>query len=107
MTKTTKDEFDELIKTDKLIVVDFFATWCGPCQMMSSPIEEITEEYDKNDKVEIVKIDIDEIPEIPARYSVMSVPTFLFIKDEKEIDRIVGAVPKETIADKIKKFTGE
>ncbi|MFA4996240.1 MAG: thioredoxin [Patescibacteria group bacterium] len=96
-----KKEFDEIVSKKKVVLVDMFATWCGPCQMMAPFIEEIKKEYEKKDEVEILEVDIDENPEIPAEYSVMSVPTFLIFKDGKLVDTIVGATTKDNLIDKI------
>ena len=99
--QVNKEEFDQLIKEDKLIFVDMFATWCGPCQMMSPIIDEIDKEYRHDDRVELVKVDIDENPDIAASFNVMSVPTFLFIKNEKTQESIVGATSKDIIVKRI------
>lgn len=99
------DEFEKIIsQKDKVILVDMAATWCGPCQMMLPIIEEIEEEYKSDSKVQIIKIDIDDTPEIAAKYSVMSVPTFLFIKNEKPIHSIIGATAKDIITEKIEEL---
>lgn len=79
---------NEVLKNDKLIIIDFFATWCGPCQMIAPVLEEISKTY--SDEVEIFKVDIDENQEVAMRYSIMSVPTIIFFKDGKEIERHVG-----------------
>lgn len=100
-------EFDKHLETDKLIVIDFFATWCGPCQMMHPTIEELKEKYKDDDKVEVLTIDIDENPAIPASYGIMSVPTFLFIKNKEAVDRIIGSTTKDIIDEKIKLLTQE
>lgn len=105
MKSVSKKEFDELTKSDKIILVDFFATWCGPCQMMAPFMEEIEEEYAKNDKVKIISVDIDENPDISSEYSVMSVPTFLFLKDGKVADTVIGAVAKDILLEKLEKLT--
>lgn len=104
MKPATKEEFEKLIKTDKLIMVDFSATWCGPCQMMSPAVSELKKEYEENDKVTIIAVDIDENPEICAKYSVMSVPTFLFIKKGEVVESIIGAVAKDILVEKIEKL---
>lgn len=96
-------EFEQ-VSEKEVVLVDFYAEWCGPCQMMLPIIEELAGEYEKNENVEIVKINIDEVPQIPARFNVMSVPTFLFLTDGKEIDRIVGASPKENLSAVIEKL---
>lgn len=97
----TNDEFKKKIETKETVfVVDFFATWCGPCQMMNPIIEEIEKDFEGKN-VEFVKVDIDAAPDISAEYSVMSVPTFLIMKDGKEVGKFVGAVPKDALVDKI------
>lgn len=93
-------DFDKVISSTKPVLVDFFATWCGPCQMMKPIIEEIANESKEFD---VIELDIDESPEIAAKYTVMSVPTFIIFKEGKEIDRIMGAMPKEMILEKIHK----
>ena len=99
--KVTKEEFYKLLEGEKLIFVDMFATWCGPCQMMMPLIDEITDEYRHDERIELVKVDIDENPDIAASFNVMSVPTFLFIKNGKVSDSIVGATSKDIIVKKI------
>ena len=107
MKTSSNDEYEKAIKSNKLILVDFFATWCGPCQMMTPVIEKIKEKYEKDEKVEVLTIDIDETPEIPAKFSVMSVPSFVYIKDGKAIDTVIGAVPEDNLIDKIEKYKKE
>jgi len=97
----TIEEFDDKLKSEKLILVDFFATWCGPCQMMTPIIEKIKEKYSSDDKAEVLTIDIDENPAIPAKFSVMSVPSFVYIKDGKAIDTVIGATTEGNLIDKI------
>ncbi len=99
-----KKEFDKIIKEKKVVLVDMFATWCGPCQMMAPIIEEIEKEYEKKDEVAILTVDIDENPDISSEYSVMSVPTFLLFKDGKMVDSIVGAVAKDILSAKIEEL---
>lgn len=96
-----KKEFDEIISKKKVVLVDMFATWCGPCQMMAPFVEEIKKEYEKKENVEVLEIDIDESPDVQTTYSVMSVPTFLIFKDGKVVDTIVGATTKDNLIDKI------
>jgi len=103
--KISIEDFDRIISSGKLVFVDFFAEWCGPCQMMMPVITEIAEEYKDDSKVEVLKIDVDECPEIASRYGVMSIPTFLFIKDNEKLDIITGASSKDIIISKIKELS--
>lgn len=86
---------EEVIKSTKPVLVDFFATWCGPCKMVSPILEQIGEEM--GDKVKVCKIDIDQSTEIASKYGVMSIPTFIMFKDGKEVAKNVGAMPKAGI----------
>ncbi|KKK77106.1 hypothetical protein LCGC14_2856950 [marine sediment metagenome] len=97
---TTDSNFDnDINKAGKLVLVDMWAEWCGPCKMMEPVLEEIINE--KGDSVQLVKINIDENQETPVKYSVMNIPTLLFFKDGKEVDRVIGAVPKKQLEKKI------
>lgn len=98
-----KKEFDEIISKKKVVLVDMFATWCGPCQMMAPIIEEIEKEYKDKDDVGVLTVDIDESPDISAEYGVMSVPSFLTFKDGKIVDTVVGATAKDILIDNIEK----
>jgi len=92
--------FEELvIKSDKPVLVDFWAEWCGPCRMVGPIIEEISREY--SDKALVVKCDVDNSPGIAAKYSIRNIPTILFFKDGKIADKQVGAVPKSTFITKL------
>lgn len=98
--KFTAENFEtEVLKSEIPVLVDFFATWCGPCKMMSPVIAELAEEYDG--KVKVGKIDTDENPEIAAQFGVMSIPNFVIIKDGKVAANVVGAVPKTVLAGKL------
>lgn len=99
------EEFNNLISSNKIVFVDFFADWCGPCQMMLPVITEIAEDYKDSDKVKILKIDVDENPEIASRYGVMSIPTFLLIKNNEVLETVTGAVSKDLIVSKIEEFS--
>lgn len=95
-----KAEFDnDILNSDKVAMVDFFATWCGPCRMLSPVIDEIAEEMGSN--AVIVKVDSDNIPELCTTYSIKLLPTMVFFKDGKEVDRIVGPCDKEDIVEKL------
>lgn len=93
---SNQEEFKELIK-DELVIVDFFATWCGPCRMLGTVLEEIKDEY------KIVKIDVDECSEIAKEYGVMSVPTIIKFKNGIEIEKNIGFLPKEQLVEWIEK----
>ena len=92
-------EFKEIVK-EGLTIVDFFATWCGPCKMLAPIFESLSKEM--SDKVDFAKIDIDRSLEIAQEYKVVSVPTMIIFKNGKEVQRMVGFTPKEQIKSKIK-----
>lgn len=81
----------EVMDSDKTVVVDFWATWCGPCRQVAPVLESIAEQHDE---LSVVKIDIDQNPQIAQMYNVMSVPTLLVIRDGEVIKTVVGAKPK-------------
>ena len=95
----TNTNFDELLQEEKLVIVDFWATWCGPCRMLSPLLDEVEAEMD--DKVEVVKVNVDDADEIAMRFRIMSIPTLLFFKNGQMVDRSVGAMPKSALVDKI------
>ena len=92
----SSQEFEEVINnSSKTILVDFFATWCGPCKMLAPVLEQVKDEV--GDNVEIYKVDIDECMDIAKQFGIMSVPTMIIFKDGKEVDRLVGLRPKASI----------
>jgi thioredoxin 1 len=92
--------FDDLvIKSDKPVMVDFWAEWCGPCRMVAPIMEEISQEYEG--KVLVVKCDVDSSPSVSEKYSIRNIPTILFFKDGKIADKQVGAVPKKNFVAKL------
>ena len=95
----TNTNFDGLLESEKLVIVDFWATWCGPCRMLSPLLDEVEEEM--ADKIVVVKVNVDDADEIAMRYRIMSIPTLVFFKDGKMVDRTVGAMPKSVLVDKI------
>lgn len=91
---TAKNFESEVLAQDKIVLVDFWATWCGPCQMIAPIVEEIAEE--KQDII-VGKVNVDEEPELAAAFGIASIPTLAIIKDKKVINTIIGYRPKEEI----------
>lgn len=87
--------------SEGLVLADFWAPWCGPCKMIAPVLEELNSEM--NDKVKIVKLDVDENQETAGKYGVMSIPTLLLMKDGNVVDQVVGFQPKEALAELINK----
>ena len=90
----------EVIEADKLVLVDFYADWCGPCKMMSPIIDKIAEE--NNDTVKVCKLNVDEAQDIAMEYDVMSIPTLIMFKNGNIVDTMVGLQAKEVIEEKLK-----
>ena len=96
----TSDNFEEeVLKSDVPVLVDMFATWCGPCKMMAPVVAHLAEEYEGT--VKVGKLDIDQNVDIVAQYKIMSVPTFLVIKDGEVKAKLIGAVSKEELVEAI------
>ena len=94
MKDINAEEYAELINSDSPVVIDFHATWCGPCKVLSPILEELSDEVDG---VEFVKLDVDQHPEIAGANGVMGVPTVVMLKDGEVKERFVGVQPKEII----------
>jgi len=96
----TDDDFaQEIEQHPGLAMVDFWATWCGPCHMVAPIVQEIAKEYDG--RVKVAKLDVDENQRVAMRFNVRSIPTILFFKNGKHVDTVVGAVPKAYLVEKL------
>lgn len=98
-TFTSENFEEEVLKSDVPVLVDMFATWCGPCKMMAPVVAQLAEEY--KESVKVGKLDIDQNVDIVAQYKIMSVPTFLVIKDGEVVKKLIGAVSKEELVEAI------
>jgi thioredoxin 1 len=98
--EVTDSNFEQVvIQSDKPVIVDFWAEWCGPCRMVGPIVEELSHEYEG--KAVMTKCDVDSNPETPAKYGIRNIPTILFFKNGQVVDKQVGAVPKSVLVKKI------
>jgi thioredoxin 1 len=83
----------EVLKSSEVVMVDFWAVWCGPCQMVAPIVDELAQEY--QGKLKVMKLNTDDAPEVAGKYQIMSIPSILFFKDGQVVEKIVGARPKQ------------
>jgi len=102
----TEATFDEtLATTDELLLVDFWATWCGPCRAIAPVLEAL--ERDEAGRVRVAKVNVDDEPALAGRYEIRSIPTILFVKSGRVVDRVIGAVPRATLDAKVAKHLSQ
>lgn len=101
IVKVTDSNFDENIQSG-VNLVDFWATWCGPCKMQSPVVDKLAEEMDE---VKFVKMDVDENPKTPQSFGIMAIPTLLIKKDGEVVDKLVGYTPKEKLMEILNQYT--
>ncbi len=97
----TDATLNEVLATDKLVVIDFWAEWCGPCKMVGPIIDQLSEEY--KDKVVVGKVDVDNNDEATSKYGIRNIPTVIFVKNGEVVDKVVGAGAKTLFVEKIEK----
>jgi thioredoxin 1 len=97
VTTSTWDK--EITQSQGIVMVDFWAVWCGPCRMIAPSVEELAKEY--SGKIKVAKLNTDDNPDVASRFKIMGIPTVIFFKDGQKVDQIVGAVPKPQLKAKI------
>lgn len=98
----TEANFQETLKNNKVVMVDFWAAWCGPCTALAPTVEELAKEF--SGKALVGKLNIDENAAVAEQFNVFSIPTMIFFKNGSEVDRIVGLCPKKSITDVLTKY---
>ncbi|MCM8799235.1 MAG: thioredoxin [Candidatus Omnitrophica bacterium] len=97
------DNFEsEVLKSNQIILVDFWAPWCAPCRIIAPIVEEIAKEY--KDKIKVAKLNVEDYPSIASRFGIMSIPTLIIFKDGKAVESLIGVVSKNQIISRIKNY---
>ena len=104
LIETEKDFANLVMESDNLVLVDFYASWCGPCRILSPILEEVENSVDNLENVKIVKLNVEQVFEVTKTYNVMSVPTMIIFKSGVELERMVGLRSKNDILETIKKY---
>lgn len=98
----TSENFEqEVLKSEQVVLVDFYADWCGPCKMMAPVVDEIATEM--GDAVKVGKINVDNAQELAQKYSIMTIPTFMVVKNGEPVEKVIGVVPKAQLEEMINK----
>ena len=105
VTGTDANFEDEVLNSDQPVLVDFWATWCGPCRTIAPTIEKLAADYDGRAKV--IKVDVDNNPQTAMKYGIRSIPSLLFFKGGRPVDQMVGVVPERVLADKLDALAGQ